>query len=525
MKNFLFRKLSYILCLAVVVLVGCSDDENVSQYVYEFPQPQTSTMVIGDGGEISFEAAGMWSILTESSWVKFIDNEEHVSSMSGVEGKHSIKFEVTKDNWSFSDQVAKITLNMDSKNVVVATITRLGNQPVFKITQSNAETGEEAETKNISLEWAENSFMHAARIKFSSNFDWELQDMPTWIASNDIYDYPKKGYAGETSHFFMNADYSNYDLEDMVATVKVVNQHDPSIFTTFTITAEGANNLFLVPATLKYNGILFNADGQIETKNGDLMDSYDFNITTLSGGYSLMAINSMIGSDGTKWYGVDYAGNGVFEFEADWMYPDFINSTPQGTNVSVYSYSIAVKPNTAQERTATVFALPLSVLESINYDAEQMLTPEGRLKPEYEKYLVGEVRQDGKDATSDNILSFVYGSMANDYGATLEKSTNVDLINGYINEYGIDENSVYELTYETPQSGIMAAIKWHGSESFNLEVPQEYQSWLEAEPQEFAFNIRMNPRKPGQTSGTVLIMVNERVKYAIFCTVLDGSEQ
>ena len=152
MKKRCLKTLSCLMLMAATILTGCSDnDDNVSKFVYEFPEVQTPTLAIDQQGTIEFQAAGAWSVYTASSWVKFIENEELVSSMAGTEGKYTIKYVINDNNWGFSDQEATIELAMNGQTVTIATITRTGNTPVLKIYQTDYETYEDNEVSRSVL--------------------------------------------------------------------------------------------------------------------------------------------------------------------------------------------------------------------------------------------------------------------------------------------------------------------------------------------------------------------------------------
>ena len=193
MKKRFLKVISCALLLSAAILTGCSDDENTSKYIYEFPETQTPTLAIDQQGTIEFQSAGSWSVFTASSWVKFIENDELVSSMAGTEGVHKISYVINDNNWGFSDQEATIELAMNSQTVTIARITRTGNTPVLTIFQTDYETYEDREVSSVNLDWSNNAFKYQARVMFITNFEWKLEDMPEWIANNDDYHYATDG--------------------------------------------------------------------------------------------------------------------------------------------------------------------------------------------------------------------------------------------------------------------------------------------------------------------------------------------
>ena len=515
--------------MAATILTGCSDnDDNVSKFVYEFPEVQTPTLAIDQQGTIEFQAAGAWSVYTASSWVKFIENEELVSSMAGTEGKYTIKYVINDNNWGFSDQEATIELAMNGQTVTIATITRTGNTPVLKIYQTDYETYEDNEVSSVNLNWSNNAFKYQARVMFSTNFEWKLEDMPEWIANNDDYYYATEGAAGESVHFYFTGDYAHYTKEDMTAEVKVVGKNDPSISMTFTITADGADKVLFIPGQLSAQGIVFEANGKTTSVNGVEIDEFNFTMTAPAGGYMLRSVNTEIGYSGQKYYGVDY-GYGM-SFDSDWVDAMGVGINRLGANVWEYSFAVGAFANSGDARTATLFALPVEVFSSeLSYNVENMIKNDGTLKPEYEKYIAGDITQRAGEGGSGSAgLQFRYPDYAPMYGATLEKTSNQDITSIYQNEWGVSADNVYILTYETPNSGGMAQIVWEGAEPF-FEITGDNQDWLSAEPRDGGFLVSMRPTKEGETrdyfEGGVVIVVDGAPQYAIHCMLLSNPEE
>ena len=524
MKRRFFKVISCVLLLSAAILTGCSDDENTSDYIYEFPEIQTPTLAIDQKGTIEFQSAGPWSVYTTSFWVRFIEEEEQVSSLAGTEGKHTITYVINDKVWGFNDQEATIQLSMNGQTVTIATITRTAKTPELTIYQTDYETYEDAAVSTVNLDWSNNAFKYQARVKFSTNFEWKIEDMPEWIANNDDYYYATEGKAGESAYFYLTGDYAHYTKEDMTAEVKVVGKNDPSISMTFTITADGADKVLFIPGQLSSQGITFEANGKTTSVNGVEIDQFSFNMTAPAGGYLLRSINTEMGYSGQKYYGVDY-GYGL-SFDSDWIEAMGRGYKQLGEHIWDYSFTVSSFPNSGNARTATLFALPVEVLSSeLNYNIENMFKNDGTIKPEYEKYIAGDITQKaGEGGTGSSGLLFTYPDFAPMYGATLEKTTNQDIISIYQNDWGVSADNVYILTYETPSSGSMAQIVWEGSEP-DFEITGDDTDWLYAEPRESGFLISMRPTQGDGRDyfeGGVVLVVDGAPKFAIHCMLLSN---
>ena len=236
-------------------------------------------------------------------------------------------------------------------------------------------------------------------------------------------------------------------------------------------------------------------------------------------------INTEIGWDGSKYYGVDFEGE--MAFQADWLDTGMLDYTEIGENVRTNSYYVGAFKNTGDVRTADLFAIPRSVVSGeLNWDLGNMISNSGKLKPEYAKYLLGGVTQKAGEEETVGGLSFKYGDMANNSGASLKKSTNSDLINFYMSEWGVSADNVYELTYDNPNSGTMAHISWdvEASEPF-FEIAEE-NSWLKANLGYDYFTISMRPENPAPSDffeGGVVMVVDGKPVNAIHCILLNNT--
>ncbi len=528
MKKGLFKILSCALIVLAATLTSCSNDDNTNIFGYEFPETQSLTLAIGQQSSFTFKSDGPWNLYTESLWVKFVEDDDYVYSKSGVAGEYTISYIVTDANWGFGDKEATVILSMNGQTSTIANITRTGKEPIVTVYQTNFDTFEDIEVSTVNLDWSDRAFKYQARLKFSTNFDWKLEGMPQWVANNDTDYYMTEGKAGESAYFYFTNDYTYYTLEDMEVEVRIVGKNDPSISFPLTIKAEGAQNIFIAPEMLKYQGLVFEANGKTTAVNGTEIDEYNFNLTGVSGGYNIRAINTEIGYSGDKFYGVDY-GYGL-AFDSDWIEAMGMGINRLGEFVWDYSYSVGAFANSGAERTATLFAIPADVLrDELNYNVENMFTQSGKLKAAYERYVLGDITQKSGDGNGDNKgLQFVYPDYAQMYGATLEKTTNQDLTGFYQDEWGVSPENVYILTYDNPNSGLMSQITWlQGGEPF-FEIADENKEWLNASNGDSYFSVSMRPENPAPSDwfeGGIVITVNGQPQYAIHCILLNNKAE
>ena len=123
------KNIKYIIGILALTLCGlftasCSDDKDEVINI-TFPEAETETVVIGQKGTISFEAAANWKLSSSALWLKFIVDGEMESTCQGKSGLIEVEYVITGENAETSkEDKAEVTLFIGAKEQVILSITR-----------------------------------------------------------------------------------------------------------------------------------------------------------------------------------------------------------------------------------------------------------------------------------------------------------------------------------------------------------------------------------------------------------------
>ncbi len=535
MKNF-YRNAALCLTLVAALFVGCSesatdaddqsgtnpDDSNSTEIV--FPEAGNYEASIDGEYTITFEASTMWSALSSVSWIEFKDGNDLYSSISGkASDQAQITFVVNDNELNFSDAQGTITLTMGDESAVIANVSRQGLEPTITLYSLDMTTYEEYEitTDDIfAIEWSENGFNFSRKLRFVTNFDWVIEDLPAWISNPDSSPLATAGSAGDEFSNFLSTDYSQYsDQELMEATMTITSEDNPEISYPLTLTTPGSKSMMKVTAIDSYSGFAFDADGNYGSSlDGTTNSTYNFDYLVESNPEACPEL--LISCS------VDEAGEYYFDDQSTWadswlFIDEREESVAYGQYLSHIYCEVSVLPNESETaRYAAIIALPSSLYSSYATVADLYDASTGALKAEVEPYLISYVSQ--KAGLGAPELELAWDPMG--ITATISRldASWGEYYDFYQSEYGIPADALYVLEFS--KSGAAQVLypvdlDWYG-DSINVYplVEGESITWLSIEGAETYFTVYMSASSAA--AGTIIVNQDGENVVAIHCVQL-----
>lgn len=110
-----------IIAIAFIAIMGisCQKDE-----VGPIPGATNLEVKAGDKPSISFSVTGDWSLSSDQVWCKFVTSGGELQEMAGGPGQHTVTLRITDENNGNKWSTANITMKMDGKKGIIATVER-----------------------------------------------------------------------------------------------------------------------------------------------------------------------------------------------------------------------------------------------------------------------------------------------------------------------------------------------------------------------------------------------------------------
>lgn len=470
MKNTILHWTSVLLASSALLFAACSSDDDTndgSTTTPVFPNLASLNIPVGETScEISFTPNMDWtiSIPTDAETVKWFelrDGEIKGTSFSGKASLTPITITVettTQENFD-ETPVCEVSLTMGGQTQVIAKITRQNNIREFDLYLSKydseeddfimpyeyeetplakfdgTEAPESAPEGSPLFKWPIRIAGYMQVIKSSSNFNWYVS-APEWITVGEPTAIEDE--AG-SNQIFVNVNFDKLSEEQLDGAVALLDFYDANIDKNEDPGNSAHNRYcFELPAIrdlirilyADQNAILsFNADGQYvsESLGSDetLYDNFSSNVSSTKGLKFYVLI-----PDG---YGGYYSYHAYDK--SNWI---TIEDTwdENGGVFQQHSYTITVKANSEQKRTATLVMLPPTIAakidETSNLDEQLLDTTSGSydLKEEYKPYIYATIEQESANSGSEGGFSISYPNDAQYYLDNgyfkLEDLTNVD---------------------------------------------------------------------------------------------------
>ncbi len=478
---------SALLSLALLI-VGCSTQSESDLCCVEFPTSiNIDNASSGQQFDITFSASDTWRISGSASWIEFDYMGYTLSAISGQPSDSvTITISINDNNSSTQDDNGEVILTIGEQSQTIATITRIAQETTISLWAYNFEQEifEPFDLESpLNLEWCQSQAAHIAKLSFSTNFAWQLSGFPSWLTTIDGSQITDEGSADQSFEQLLSTDLAAYTLdEQMSATLNITCPDNSAISYPVTITSPGAKGLMRV------------------------VESDDSGFSCIVEGSTSSVDNQII----TLSYTLDENGAQTFNSsDISWITMSKGEDIDYGYLTKI-SRTITLEQNRGQEaRQAAIFVLPLSLLEST--DSAELYDSSGELKEEYAPYIVAQIEQSGTEPSPS--LEFAAEPTID---ATISMVTDEDLIQFYLSEFGLAEDSIYQLTYATAGSaqicfpeGVSAAGQGYLK---GILSGEESPTWLSVMGGMESFTITMNST---EYSTGYIIVQNDGINIAV----------
>ena len=119
------------LMLVVAFALGATSCEK--EKIAEIPGAQTIECKAGDNPTIAFTAGDSWQLSSNATWCQFVTSAGTLPEMAGGAGAHTITLNITDDNNGNKWSTAEITMKMNGKKAVIATVKRHPKELYMKL--------------------------------------------------------------------------------------------------------------------------------------------------------------------------------------------------------------------------------------------------------------------------------------------------------------------------------------------------------------------------------------------------------
>lgn len=403
MKN-LF-KLTSMLLAATLLFAACEkdnvdngSDENKEPSTPEvvepqFPQAVEATLQPGSQYELEIEPNYDWEVKIPEAMAAYFqikDGQSVVYTKRGEKGKHTITITVSAVEEFDTDHVCQVTMTMQGKSQVIATLTLARQQRQMKIysvvvedgTFSYATEGEqiyayqssEVTADGLSMIWPIEMGLYSTRVKVESNFNWIVDGTPEWIT-------PIEGGQAGVTELWIKGNAAKYPMSEQSAVLNFVDATVlDKVVKSIKVTIPSATDVFTIDgftekSEFNYKGLVYN------TMIGEYVEGgVNASVTAVDG--SVVAVVEFVSAAGLvqptlnpEWVGVDYAA---------W---DSTNSDV----IQTRSLTLSAAVNQGAARKATVLVMP----QSVATDNIDLIAVNDAITEQYKQYVVTVVEQAG----------------------------------------------------------------------------------------------------------------------------------
>ena len=458
-----------LLGMASILLVSCKQEEIIEP---EFPATKIEkTLSPGETVRIEFDANLDWTLKVTGegagNYFGIFDAGMLETTLSGAPGKQSVEVGFTDDLEFDTDRVCTVTLTMKDITKEIATLTKLRGERVLNVypaipseegfPQSGFEYSDTPST-DLTLLTFEGSTDYTLPVKVVSNFPWTLATGSEFVHAS--------------------TQESSDEVTELILSLETVESLANGKTLQMEFIASGSTESASVPVSLTVPAYGDRLEVELASS---LYFNKDAELKMPTGGYSFQpALMYVLGGHDYNLLAVEWnAEKEYYEVSL----PDWIMSVKRFNSDGYLQKStleVVVSENEGTDRYADLLVLPpsLSKLTPAKVCDEQGLT----ILPEYRKYLVGRLVQEGIRPDFVGL-----DSSADNYKANLEKSP--EDCEWLKKEYDTDQ--VYKLTY-SDQYSLAQLTFTPGFTSFDIKdynlsnVSGSF--WLELNP--FARNTR-----------------------------------
>ncbi len=397
MKALNLKGINWIMAMAMmclVVLTGCSDDNEVETITPAFPELKEINVQANKTANISFNANMDWTLSSDASWCRFIDGEFEQTTMSGAAGSQTIQITVSEDGQDYeNDAVAQITLRMGEQSQVIYKVTRAKKEyQALVVTDEEGNTYDETHPLTIKGNTATGEVYTSVKVEAEEGTVIGFGAYPDWLTVRNNEEEGTFDLTFNTE----NADYNfKYAISEDATVTFETESGERSI--TIPVIYEGmdATSLAVSP---NYPNLQVRANGMLVTENGETAE-LSAEITARNDDYEIVEFIQNGESD------YDFSANG----DLDW-----ITVTANEANVT---FTVAAN-ETGASRHAVVMAFPKAVYDEISGDLEgsiietvtteedgETYTSTG-IASKYSSFIISNLTQEAKTEQAD-VIEFI----------------------------------------------------------------------------------------------------------------------
>lgn len=417
-----------VLALAMTCNVACDDEnEGGTATVPSFPEEKTEAVQPGQETTLAFNANGDWALESNQLWCKFDNNQ---TTLTGEAGEQQVTVKVTDEMQSTASDTASISLTMGGTTKVIARMIRMGQA----LTITNQNDSAYNDEKPVHIAYTVNGA--SASFVFKGNFNWELNECPEWAEVKE--GLPIKGNAGTEIQVTISI-LKNYWVQALSDTLKFYMQGTGS-YVAVPISYDGLPESTVVTDGINGGAFWWNisADGTTYWKDGSMV-SEETGQTPFPLSFSVLAKDNAY-----KIVKLEQSGNWMNVVEDE--YSTFISLTDDAQgHVTISGF----QPNTGAERIAYILAMPTSVYEEVQAQAQAaggiydgiILTDDGTdLNTNFEKYAVLACRQEAAGASEGGFEVLFQGWQA----LECQQGDGGTGLGAFVaSEYNVDESQIY----------------------------------------------------------------------------------
>ena len=417
--------------VSVTLFTACSSDDD-DAVTPVFPQVQTIGGAAGAELDFTFDANESWSLSSDKIWCKLVQGEKaDAFVLNGTAGKQTIKVKITADDASDDMSVAQLFLNMGGQKVAIAEVKRSAADHILTVYDA---AGNDITETGITV-----GYNVYNKFTVKSNFRFAVTNTPAWVdlEGGFLVGTPNKEVVGGVSF-----------KEDQGVSAKYAIAKDGKY--TITFTSEDGKAAVTIPVI--YNGMTTSTmdvtyptssrwavwnvslDGKVFTQNGSSLNGGDTNDFTF---YNFVPFTLKTLGDAYQLV--------VFEKEENGLFEDGTGAVKlQGEKGDV---KLTVAPLGSGSREFLVYALPLSVFESLESGLDGMLEEDFMtVKSDYDRYFLMDVVQKEEKKGDSEVTAPIVTSMGMNVDCALTTNDDFKLYaEGFFSYTGkeVFESTVY----------------------------------------------------------------------------------
>ncbi len=248
---------SYLIFSVLFIFSACTEDPEEPKEAPSFPNKVNIDITKpGEYAEFSFDANYSWNLSSSKIWCKFVQNEDTLSTLSGLAGKHTVKVVLNGNAWEFEGAEAELSMRMLNQTKVVATLGREAKEYLIEAYGDSVQMVYDSENP-ITFIW--NSFgtgLLRSTFNIKANFDWQIVSYPDWV----LFTYEDR-LTGETNELIANTCRYSTDapIRSEVWGEFVISDKEGNKRATLPVKYEGMRAdvlMFEVPGRSRYNFVL-----------------------------------------------------------------------------------------------------------------------------------------------------------------------------------------------------------------------------------------------------------------------------